>query len=44
MVGKSAIQSEDVKGTALSGKLMSWLPRKAAIVYMIPVPKTDTGG
>ena len=27
-----------LRGLRLSGKLMSWLPRKAAIVYMIPVP------
>ena len=25
-------------------KHVSHVPRKAAIVYMIPVPKTDTGG
>ena len=39
MVGKSAIQSEDVTRSELRvTKLVSWLPRKAAIVYYVPVP------
>ena len=39
MVGKSAIQWEDVMWTELKvGKLVSELPRKAAIVYLSPVP------
>ena len=39
MVGKSAIQGEDVMWTELKvGKLMSELPRKAAIVFYKPVP------
>ena len=38
-VGKSAAQWEDVKWTELKvGKLVSELPRKAAIVYLSPVP------
>ena len=39
MVGKSAVQSEDVMWTEpIVGKLVSWLPRKAAIVSYKPVP------
>ena len=38
-VGKSAVQSEDVMWSELLVvKLVSWLPRKAAIVYHVPVP------
>ena len=38
-VGKSAVQSEDVMRSELRvTKLVSWLPRKAAIVYYVPVP------
>ena len=38
-VGKSAVQSEDVTRSELRvTKLVSWLPRKAAIVYYVPVP------
>ena len=38
-VGKSAVQWEDVMWTELKvGKLVSELPRKAAIVYLLPVP------
>ncbi len=38
-LGKSGAQSEDVKWTeVLVGKRASWLPRKAAIVYVLPVP------
>ena len=37
--GKSPLQSEDVMWTELKvGKLVSLLPRKAAIVYHKPVP------
>ena len=39
LVGKSARQSEDVmRSELLVAKLMSRLPRKAAIVYIVPVP------
>ena len=39
MAGKSAVQSEDVMWTEiLVGKLMSHVPRKAAIVCIVPVP------
>lgn len=39
MVGKSAMQYEDVMRTELRvGKLVSELPRKAAIVFHKPVP------
>ena len=39
VVGKSATQWEDVKWTEVKvGKLVSELPRKAAIVYPLPVP------
>ena len=39
MVGKSAIQSEDVMWIeGIVEKLVSRLPRKAAIVYKVPVP------
>ena len=39
MVGKSAVRSEDVMWTEpIVGKLVSWLPRKAAIVLHVPVP------
>ena len=39
VVGKSATQWEDVMWTELKvGKLMSELPRKAAIVFIKPVP------
>ena len=39
VVGKSAIQWEDVMRTEIKvGKLMDELPRKAAIVYIVPVP------
>ena len=39
MVGKSAIQSEDVMRTEpIVGKLVSWLSRKAAIALHVPVP------
>ena len=38
-VGKSAVQQEDVTWTELKvGKLVSELPRKAAIAYYVPVP------
>ena len=38
-VGKSAGQYEDVTWTELKvGKLVSELPRKAAIAYYVPVP------
>ena len=43
--GKSAVQAEDVTRTeTLVGKPVSELPRKAAIVFIVPVPQTDTGG
>ena len=43
--GKSAVQSEGVMRTEVKvGKLVSELPRKAAIVLIVPVPQTDTGG
>ena len=39
MVGKSAMQGEDVMWTEIKvGKYVSELPRKAAIVYYVPVP------
>ena len=39
VVGKSAMQWEDVTWTEIKvGKLVSELPRKAAIVYLSPVP------
>ncbi len=39
MVGKSAIQSEDVTWSEIKvAKYVSKLPRKAAIVYPKPVP------
>ena len=39
LVGKSARQSEDVMRTEIKvGKFVSLASRKAAIVYMIPVP------
>ena len=39
LVGKSARQSEAVTGSELKvAKSMSWLSRKAAIVYTVPVP------
>ena len=39
LAGKSVSQSEDVKRTEIQvGKYMSHASRKAAIVYMIPVP------
>ena len=38
-VGKSAVQSEDVMRSEIKvAKLVSWLSRKAAIVYIVPVP------
>ena len=38
-IGKSVAQSEDVMGSELKvAKCVSLLPRKAAIVYIIPVP------
>ena len=38
-VGKSAVQSEDVMRSEIKvPKLVSWLSRKAAIVYIVPVP------
>ena len=43
--GKSAVQGEGVTRTELIvGKLVSELPRKAAIALIVPVPQTDTGG
>ena len=37
--GKSAVQSEDVMRSEIKvAKLVSWLSRKAAIVYIVPVP------
>ncbi len=38
-VGKSALQSEDVKGSEIKvAKHVSWLPRKAAIDLYVSVP------
>ena len=39
LIGKSVAQSEDVMRTEIKvGKFVSLASRKAAIVYMIPVP------
>ena len=39
MVGKSAIQSEYVMWSeTLVAKLVEFVPRKAAIVFIVPVP------
>ena len=39
VIGKSVIQCKDVMRTEIEvGKYMSHASRKAAIVYMIPVP------
>ena len=43
--GKSVQQSEDVTWSERKvAKHADRLSRKAAIVYIVPVPKTDTGG
>ena len=39
VIGKSVTQSEDVMRSEIKvAKLVSWLPGKAAIVYIVPVP------
>ena len=43
--GKTVHQSKDVKRSEKEvAKYAGHVPRKAAIVYDVPVPKTDTGG
>ena len=45
MEGKPYGRPKSVKRTEERvRKRASQLPRKAAIVYLVPVPKTDTGG
>ncbi len=43
--GKTLLQPKGVKRSEIRvAKHVSHVPRKAAIVHTVPVPKTDTGG